>query len=103
LEQLPEILEATLLAPWTQDMRSQLQDTYGDERSPTPTLDSRIIFTTTLPDTTLPFELIITHTRPRHQTPPQSIGLNLVPEQWARITQIPKLCTTRVVDPLALA
>ena len=57
LEQLPKNLEATLLAPWTQDVRSQLQDIYGDERSPTLTLDSRILLTITLPNTAQPFEL----------------------------------------------
>ena len=57
LEQLPENLESILLVPWSQDVRSQLQDIYGDERSPSLTLDSRITLTTTLPNTAEPFEL----------------------------------------------
>ena len=57
LEQLPEILEATLLAPWTQDVRAQLRDIYGDDRSPVLTLDSRIPLAITLPTTAQPFEL----------------------------------------------
>ena len=57
LEQLPATLETTLLAPWTQDVRSQLQDIYGDERSPKLTLDSHIPLTTTLPNAARPFEL----------------------------------------------
>ena len=57
VEQLPESLASILLVPWTQDLRSQLQDIYGDERSPSLTLDSRVPLTTTLPNTAEPFEL----------------------------------------------
>jgi atypical dual specificity phosphatase len=57
MEQLPEILKATLLVSWTHDVRSRLQDIYGDGRSPTLSLDSRIPLFTTLPNTTQTFEL----------------------------------------------
>jgi atypical dual specificity phosphatase len=57
VEQLPENLVSILLVPWTQDLRSQLQDIYGDERSPLRSLDSRIPLTTILPNTSEPFEL----------------------------------------------
>ena len=56
-EQLPENLRATLIAPWTHDVRFQLQDIYGDEMSPKLTLDARISLMTILPNTAGPFEL----------------------------------------------
>ena len=57
VEQLPENLASILLIPWTQDLRCQLQDIYGDERSRSLTLDSRVPLTTILPNTAEPFEL----------------------------------------------
>ena len=57
VEQLPENLASIFLVPWTQDLRCQLQDIYGDERSPSLTLNSRIPLTTILPNTAEPFEL----------------------------------------------
>lgn len=57
VEQLPENLESILLVPWSQNVRSQLQDIYGDERSPLLALDSRVPLTITLPNAAEPFEL----------------------------------------------
>jgi len=53
----------------TQDLRRQLQDIYGNERSLSLTLDSHIPFTIILPNTAEPFELplmLYKFSRPAH-------------------------------------
>jgi len=72
VEQLPENLASILLVPWTQDLRRQLRDIYGDERSPSLTLDSHISLTTILPNTAEPSELpLMLYKYPRPARAPQ--------------------------------
>jgi len=96
VERLLENLASILLVPWTQDLQRQLQDIYGDERSPSLTLGFHVPLTTILPNIAEPFELPLMlykfHGRRTYSTP--------APQRRTTSSSLPHLPSPHLALPL---